>query len=264
MRNKVVLKVIAAVLAAVAVMAMSVGCGEAAKTRLKLEKGLVGGGVWQEEEASVEYVISMLDTDYTALDRGDPAAEEVKASASVVLVVYEGQHEVATVYVTDWCRVLVEESDGGLWYAMTPGVDTVLICAAFGEGVSHEKDTDSICTMVTGTQEFQETAAEKVHLDFSDVQIREGYYITEINNICEQIYFTEEQLEVVLDFVENIEFQVTSDVPDEECFSGAVVISYYASDIPLSSNTVIFWDENHRAWVYDMAEGRWMREDQKG
>ena len=264
MRNKVILRTIAAVLAAVAVMAMSVGCGEDAKTRLKLERGLVGGGVWQEEEASVEYVLSMLDTDYTALDRGDPAVAEVKVSASVVLVVYEGRHEVATVYVTDGCRVLVEESDGGLWYAMTPGVDTVLICAEFAEGVSHEKDTDSICTMVTGTQESQETAAEKVHLDFSDVQIREGYYITEINNICEQVYFDDDLFEVVLDYVENIEFQTTSDVPDEECFVGAVVISYYASDIPLSSNTVIFWDGNHRAWVYDMAEGRWMREDQKG
>lgn len=134
MRNKVVLKTIAAVLVAVAVMAMSVGCGEAAKTRLKLERGLVGGGVWQEEEESVEYVLSMLDTEYVGLDRGDPAAEEVKASASVVLIVYEGQHEVATVYVTDGCRVLVEESDGGMWYAMTPGVDTVLICAAFDTG----------------------------------------------------------------------------------------------------------------------------------
>lgn len=131
MRYKVVLRTIAAVLAAVAVMTMSVGCGEAAKTRLKLERGLVGGDVWQEEEASVEYVLSMLDTDYTALDRGDPTAAEVKASASVVLVVYEGQHEEATVYVTDGCRVLVEESDGGLWYSMTPGVDTVLICAEF-------------------------------------------------------------------------------------------------------------------------------------
>ena len=131
MRNKVVLRAIAAVLAAVAVMAMSVGCGEAAKTRLKLERGLVGGGVWQEEAASVEYVFSMLDTEYVGLDRGDPAAEEVKASASVVLVVYEGQHEVATVYVTDGCRVLVEETDGGLWYAVTPAVDTVLICAEF-------------------------------------------------------------------------------------------------------------------------------------
>lgn len=131
MRNKVVLRAIAAVLAAVAVMTMSVGCGEAERTRLKLERGLVGGNVWQEAEASVEYVLSMLDTDYTALDRGDPAAAEVKASASVVLVVYEGQHDVATVYVTDGCRILVEEPDGGLWYAMTPGVDTVLICAEF-------------------------------------------------------------------------------------------------------------------------------------
>lgn len=131
MRNKVVWKTIAAVLAAVAVMAMSVGCGEAERTRLKLEKGLVGGDVWQEEEASVEYVLSMLDTDYTALDRGNPTVAEVKSSASVVLTVYEGQHDVATVYVTDGCRVLVEESDGGLWYAVTPGVDTVLICAEF-------------------------------------------------------------------------------------------------------------------------------------
>ena len=131
MRNKVVLRAIAAVLATVAVMAMIVGCGEATRTRLKLEKGLVGGGVWQEEKASVESVLSMLDTDYTALDRGDPAAAEVKASASVVLTVYEGQHEVATVYVTDGCRVLVEAPDGGLWYAVTPGVDTVLICAEF-------------------------------------------------------------------------------------------------------------------------------------
>ena len=143
MRNKVVLKTIAAVLVAVAVMTMSVGCGEAAKTRLKLERGLVGGGVWQEEAASVEYVLSMLDTEYVGLDRGDPAAEEVKVSASVVLVVYEGQRVVATVYVTDGCRVLVEESDGGLWYAMTPGVDTVLICAEFaggGDGRETEKD----------------------------------------------------------------------------------------------------------------------------
>ena len=115
MRNKVVLRAIAAALAAVAVMVMSVGCGEAAKTRLK----------------AVEYVLSMLDTEYVGLDRGDPAVAEVKASASVVLTVYEGQHEAATVYVTDGCRVLVEESDGGLWYAMTPGVDTVLICAEF-------------------------------------------------------------------------------------------------------------------------------------
>ena len=205
----------------------------------------------------------MLDTNYTALDRGDPAVAEVKVSASVVLVVYEGQHEVATVYVTDGCRVLVEESDGELWYAMTPGVDTVLICAEFAEGVSHEKDTDSICTMVTGTQESQETAAEKVHLDFSDVQIREGYYITEINNICEQVYFDDDLFEVVLDYVENIEFQTTSDVPDEKCFMGAVVISYYTSDIQLSSNTVIFLDGNHRAWVYDVEEGRWMRETEK-
>jgi hypothetical protein len=134
MRNKVVFRAIAAALAAVVVMAMSVGCGEAAKTRLKLERGLVGGGVWQEEEASVEYVLSMLDTEYVGLDREDPAVAEVKASASVVLVVYEGQHEVATVYVTDGCRILVEESDGGLWYAMTPGVDTVLICAEFAGG----------------------------------------------------------------------------------------------------------------------------------
>lgn len=134
MRNNVILKIIAAVLAAIAVMTMSVGCGEAAKTRLKLERGLVGGDVWQEEGASVEYVLSMLDTDYTALDRGDPTVAEVKASASVVLAVYEGQHEVATVYVTDGCRVLVEESDGGLWYTQTPAVDTVLICAAFAEG----------------------------------------------------------------------------------------------------------------------------------
>ena len=138
MRNKVVWKTIAAVLAAVAVLVMSVGCGEATRTRLKLERGLVGGGVWQEEEASVENVLSMLDTDYTALDRGDPAVAEVKASASVVLTVYEGQHEVATVYVTDGCRVLVEESDGGLWYAMTPGVDTVLICAEFAGGERRE------------------------------------------------------------------------------------------------------------------------------
>ena len=76
-------------------------------------------------------VLSMLDTEYVGLDRGDPAVAEVKASASVMLVVYEGQHEEATVYVTDGCRVLVEESDGGLWYAVTPGVDTVLICAEF-------------------------------------------------------------------------------------------------------------------------------------
>jgi hypothetical protein len=263
MKNKVVLRTIAAALAAVAVLVMSVGCGEAERTRLKLERGLVGGGVWQEEKASVEYVLSMLDTEYVGLDRGDPAVAEVKASASVVLAVYEAQHEVATVYVTDGCRILVEESDGGLWYAVTPGVDTVLICAEFAEGVSHEKDTDPICTMVTGTQESQETAAEKVYLDFSDVQIMEGYYITEINNICEQVYFDDDLFEVVLDYVENIEFQVTSDVPDEECFSGTVVISYCASDIPLGSNTVIFWDENHRAWVYDMEEGRWMCETEK-
>lgn len=134
MRNKIVLRTVAAVLVAVVAMAMSIGCGEAERTRLKLERGLVGGGVWQEEKASVEHVLSMLDTDYTALDRGDPAAAEVKVSASVVLTVYEGQHEVATVYVTDGCRVLVEESDGGLWYAMTPGVDTVLICAEFAAG----------------------------------------------------------------------------------------------------------------------------------
>lgn len=140
MRNKVILRTIAAVLAAVAVMAMSVGCGEAERTRLKLEKGLVGGGVWQEEEASVEYVLSMLDTDYTALNRGDPTVAEVKASASVVLVVYEGQHEVATVYVTDGCRVLVEVPDGGLWYAMTSGVDTVLICAEFAGGGGERED----------------------------------------------------------------------------------------------------------------------------
>ena len=143
MRNKIIIRTVAAVLVAVVAMAMSVGCGEATRTRLKLEKGLVGGGVWQEEESSVEYVLSMLDTDYTALDRGDPTVAEVKASASVVLVVYEGQHEVATVYVTDGCRVLVEEPDGGLWYAMTPGVDTVLICAEFavgGDGREAEKD----------------------------------------------------------------------------------------------------------------------------
>jgi len=140
MRNNVILKIIAAVLVAVAVMATSVGCGEAERTRLKLERGLVGGDVWQEEKASVEYVLSMLDTDYTAMDRGDPAVAEVKASASVVLVVYESQHEVATVYVTDGCRVLVEESDGGLWYAMTPGVDTVLICAEFAEGGERRED----------------------------------------------------------------------------------------------------------------------------
>ena len=139
MRNKI-LRTIAAVLAAVAVMTTSVGCGEAERTRLRLERGLVGGGGWQAEEASVEYVLSMLDTDYTALDRGDPTVAEVKASASVVLVVYEGQHEVATVYVTDGCRVLVEEPDGGLWYAQTPAVDTVLICAEFAGGGDERED----------------------------------------------------------------------------------------------------------------------------
>lgn len=262
MKNKVVLRTIAAVLVAAALMIGMTGCDM--ETRLKLIKGFDEVGIWLEGGQWRDYVISMIDVEYTALEDGDTVAEEVKETASVVMEVYEGFWKTATVYVTNDCRILVACSGGGLWYTLTPAVDTVLICAAFAEGVSHEKDTDSICTMVTGTQESQEPATEKVHLDFSDVQIREGYYITEINNICEQVYFDDDLFEVVLDYVENIEFQVTSDVPDEEYFSGAVVIAYYASDIPSSTNTVILLDGNHRAWVYDMAEGRWMREDQKG
>ena len=195
---------------------------------------------WLGGEQLEKVLTELADTEFT---EAEEAPDEGALRAALVIATNEEQ---ITVQYDENLRAWVFYE--GRW----------LICAAFAEGVSHEKDTDSICTMVTGTQESQETAAEKVHLDFSDVQIREGYYITEIKKICEQVYFDEDLFEVVLDYVENIEFQTTSDVPDKECFVGAVVISYYDSDIPLSSNTEIFWDENHRAWVF--YEGRWLCE----
>lgn len=132
MRNKVILRTIAAVLVAVAVMIGMTGCDM--ETRLKLVKGFDEGGILLEGGQWRDYVLSMIDVEYTALEDGDTVAEEVKEAASVVMEVYEGFGMTATVYVTNDCRILVVCSGGGLWYTQTPAVDTVLICAAFAEG----------------------------------------------------------------------------------------------------------------------------------
>ena len=133
MKNKNGMRMIAAALLAVAVMAMMQGCVVCGNS-IELAKGHDEHGLWLEEGKWYDYVISMIDVEYTALVDGDSAAEEVKEAASVVMGVYEGLRMTATVYVTNDCRILVEGSDGGLWYAHTPAVDTVLICAAFAEG----------------------------------------------------------------------------------------------------------------------------------
>ena len=132
MKNKNVVRMIAAALLLVAVMMVLAGCDT--ETHLKLVKGFDEGGLWLEDGQWRDYVISMIDVEYTELADGDSAAEEVREAASVVMEVYEGLWMTATVYVTNDCRILVEGSDGGLWYAQTPAVDTVLICAAFAEG----------------------------------------------------------------------------------------------------------------------------------
>ncbi len=132
MKNKNGMRLIAAILLAVAVMAVLAGCDT--ETHLKLVKGFDEGGLWLEDGQWRDYVISMIDVEYMALATDDSAAEEVKEAASVVMEVYEGLWMTATVYVTNDCRILVEGSGGGHWYAQTPAVDTVLICVAFAAG----------------------------------------------------------------------------------------------------------------------------------
>ena len=132
MKNKKIIMTVAVVLLVSALLTVLVGCDT--ETRLNLVKGFDEDGLWLECGKWRDYVISMIDVEYTELADSDPIVGEVKEDASVVLGVYEGPKLTATAHVTNDCRILVEDVNGGLWFAHTPAVDTVLICAAFTEG----------------------------------------------------------------------------------------------------------------------------------
>ena len=102
-------------------------------TRIRLVEGLTIKGVDMVRPKGIEYILSMLDVDtYELVDPEHERAVAVMNEASTILEFYTGDELYGAAWVTDTCEVVVIVEGGGVWYTLTPAVDTVLITAEFG------------------------------------------------------------------------------------------------------------------------------------